>query len=249
MALNTVAKAAPSWAVPRADRFQPPSASVYCRQRRCWWMRRLVASESGSAAALIRAHSSRSSASDVRAASSSSRFSADRSASAALVMAAACAEDSSPLRSAPATLGSSVTLFDVSSASLAAAVEVPAFRASDSAAVRVPARSRSWVAATLRASSVLPAEPSRSMRSNSPHRSRAVGPLTASGSNAQTSSLSRSRTRTTDSYMRSTLLEGSDTVRVVTPGLWTMARTSATCTQFLNVRSRPCSLGSGLVGP
>ena len=184
MALSTVAKAAPSW------RCRGRTGSSHLR-RRCTagsggasWMRRLVASGSGSAAALIPG------AFLPQLGQRCSRRQLEQS----LLRRRSLRQQPWTAASAPRTarhsqhaghagkLGDSVRRVQ---RLFGGGVEVPAFRASDSAAVRVPARSRSWVAATLRASSVLPAEPSRSIRSNSPHSPRAVGPLTASGSNAR----------------------------------------------------------------
>ena len=125
-------------------------------------------------------------------------------------MTAACAKDNSPRRSAPSTPGWSGSRAEVSSASLAAPVDVPDLLASSSAAVLAPAFSGRWVVAIRRASSVLPAAHSRSDASNTPHNSRAADPDTASGSNRSTSVANRSRTSTASSNMRSTLSDAAD---------------------------------------
>lgn len=92
---------------PLASRWCRPSSVAKRSRRRAAWMRRRVASGSGSAAALVRSHWVRSSPSDERPAVSRSACSAVGSASAAPAMAAVWAGDSSPRRAASVVSGRS----------------------------------------------------------------------------------------------------------------------------------------------
>ena len=217
-ASNTAPNAAPACGVPLACRVQNPSGSTQRRNRRRCCSRRLVASGSGSAAALTRAHSSRSSGTDTRGANSTSLASAAGSAAAAALTTAACAADSSPRRNACSTAGCMGSRTEVSSASVATPVDVPALRARCSAAVLAPAVSGRWVCATRRASSVFPAAHNRSDASNTHHRSRDADPDIASGSNRSTSAANRSRISTASSNMCSTLPDAADRHLAVSTG-------------------------------
>lgn len=164
-------------------------------------MDRRRASGSGSAAARVRAHSSRSSVNDEVCAFSSNRDSAPGSTVAAAATAAACWAESRPDRAAVATAGNCDSRRAVSMASITWPTDVPVVRARWWAVERSPASFHAPASAQRTAARPLTVAAMRSMAPANSTTVEASAPLNSDGSKVAAQQRIDARSSTRVSHM------------------------------------------------